>query len=119
MLRCCIWRLILSADRHLSRFDLAARRFERAVEHKEHRAEDVERDNMLALLYESADTIFMVLQMTDPDALELQPSLDGAGMSGEDAGFVYDVLNRASQSAFQASGLKGLKKELGKIAFGG
>jgi len=94
MLRCCIWRLLLSADRHLARFDLAARRYERAKEHKDTRAEHVERDNMLALLYESADTVYMVVQILDPDLLDLTSSLDGVGISGEDAGFVLDAVKR-------------------------
>ena len=93
-LHCNIWRELLSADRHISRFDMAARRYERAASVHDARAMFVERENMLASLYETIDTVFLVIRMIDPDVLDLQSSLDGVGITGDDAGFVHEVLER-------------------------
>lgn len=92
--RCCIWRLIRSADRHFDRFVLAARRYERALKRQDRHMMQAERDIMHALLYETADTVYIVLQILDPDLFEVRPSLDGSGLSGEDAMFIDETLNR-------------------------
>ncbi len=93
-LRCSIWRILLSADRHLARFDMAVRRYERAAAEHDTRTMFVERENMMALLYETADTVFMTVRMIDPEVLDLHASLDGVGLAGDDAGFVNEVMIR-------------------------
>ena len=93
-LRCGILRVLLSADRHIARFDMAVRRYERATFVHDTRTMFVERENMLACIYETLDTAFMVIRMIDPDVFDLQPALDGVGMKGEDASFINDILDK-------------------------
>ena len=93
-LRCAILRVLLSADRHINRFDMAVRRYERATFAHDTRTMFVERENMLACLYETLDTAFMVIRMINTDIFDLQSSLDGVGMKGEDATFIREILDR-------------------------
>jgi len=92
-LKCCLSKLLRSANRHLSRFDLAARRYHRALELGQKGVMAFERDTMWALLYEAADTVYLVFQLLDPDQLNLTSSSDGAGIAGEDAPFVREILD--------------------------
>ncbi|NLF25155.1 MAG: hypothetical protein GX589_05785 [Deltaproteobacteria bacterium] len=87
------WNILRSAERHFYRFDLAARRYHRALETKDKLGLAFERDIMLALLYEAADTVYIVLQLFDPDRLNLTSSADGAGIAGEDASYVREMMD--------------------------
>ena len=100
---CCgVWQVARSAQRHLQRFDLAAKRLERAIEAKDKRAIASEKDTMLALLYETVDTVYIVVQMLNPDALSLESVSDESSFSGEDAHFVYDLLQLLERVCAQA-----------------
>jgi hypothetical protein len=93
-LHCCVWKILRSADRHLERFDQARQRYQAALDLKDHAGVALERDNMLALLYETADTVFLIMQMFDLDSLDLHASSDGVGFAGEDAPFLRDTLDK-------------------------
>jgi hypothetical protein len=77
-----------SAEQHLERFPVVARRYHRALELNEATAAAYEKETMLALLYEALDTVYLVLQILDLNSLNLESSLDGTGLTGEDASFV-------------------------------
>lgn len=87
-----LWQIAHSADRHLLRFEQAARRRERAMKLQDKSSIDYEQQTMLALLYETLDTVFIVIQVLDPNVLRLESSLDGKGIAGEDASFVTEIL---------------------------
>lgn len=98
-MRCSVWRLVRSTERHFDRFGLAERRYERAARSGDEEMIGREREIMHALLYEAVDTVYMVLNILDPDGLEVRPSLDGVGLSGEDAIFVDQTLNQLERIA--------------------
>lgn len=72
-----------SADKHFHRLTLARKRWERAAELSERRAMEFEKETMLALLYEAADTIFIVIGLLELDEFRLEASADGQGIKGE------------------------------------
>jgi len=86
-----IWQFARTAELHLSRFEAAVRRYQRALAHNDTLTAAYERDVQSALLYEALDTVFIVIQRLNLDALRLESSSDGAGVVGEDANFVCDL----------------------------
>jgi len=93
-LRCNLWKILSSADKHLARFDMSVKRYSRATSIHDAHMMFVERENMLASLYETIDTTYITLKMIDFNILEVHAALDGVGIAGEDAGFVHEILDR-------------------------
>ena len=90
---CCkIWQVAKSAERHWQRCELAVKRYHRALDRKNDLAVNYEKEVMLILSYEALDTVFIALQLLDLDKLNLQSSTDGAGLTGEDANYVFELL---------------------------
>ena len=86
-----------SADRHFERMTLPRRRYLRAVTLGDKIAQKYEQETILTLMYEVADTVFIVLNSFDLDQFDVRVSMDGQGIWGEDAGEVVqlaDSLNR-------------------------
>lgn len=81
-----------SAEQHLERLPVVARRYQRALVLDDTIAAAYEKETMLALLYEALDTVYIVLQILDLNALSLESSLDGVGLAGEDASFVSSLV---------------------------
>jgi|GEM_PF-3590306 len=94
-----IWQLARTADRHLSRLTLALERYRRALLLHDSIAAAYEKETVLALLYETLDTIFIVVQQLDLNQLRLEASSDGSGMVGEDANFLCNLLQRLERTS--------------------
>lgn len=90
---CCkIWQVAKTAERHWQRSELAGKRYQRAVAANNQIASEYEKEVMLILSYEMLDTVFIALQLLDLDKLNLHSSSDGAGLAGEDANYVFELL---------------------------
>lgn len=86
------WFLARSAEDHFARLELPWRRYLRAREQKDLASIAYERRLMLALMYEIADTAYLVMNMLDFKRLELESSADGYGLAGESATDVVKTL---------------------------
>ncbi len=90
---CCkIWQITKTAERHWQRYQLSIKRYERAKAIENSMAMTYEKEIMLILSYEILDTIYIALQLLDLDKLNLQSSSDGHGLAGEDANYVFELL---------------------------
>ena len=101
-LRHWVWTILRSANRHFLRLDSAARRYHHALELHDETALAFERDLMHASLYEIVDTVYIIFEVFDLDHFDLTSSADGAGIAGEDAHFVRDVLDTMDKMCVKA-----------------
>ncbi len=88
-----IMEVARSSESHFGRFALSVQRLKRAEKQKDLFWVAAERLIMEILLYESIDTIFIVLALLDFDKFHLKASLDGYGVSGESASEILSILN--------------------------
>ncbi|NMC62155.1 MAG: hypothetical protein GYA55_03210 [SAR324 cluster bacterium] len=87
------------ADNHIRRFDLAAKRFLRAMKLHDKMSQAFERVLMFITLYEAIDHLCIVLNLLDFEKLDLESSLDGHGLSGDSAAEVVHLLNSVDEKA--------------------
>ncbi len=85
--------LILSAYRHLNRFDMAVRRLVLAERLADSVAKHYERDVMTILLYEALDHVYMAFSRLDLQGLGLGTCAAGNGLTGEHAHEALKVLD--------------------------
>jgi hypothetical protein len=105
-----IYEVALSGEKHFERLRLAHKRHERAQLFGDHAAMQMEKSIMHALLYEAADTSFLVMNLLDFDQFELQASVSGSGLAGESAAEITRILHALEQ---QCRKLHGLEHDLG------
>ncbi len=87
------WFLAKSAEDHFARYELPCRRYLRARGERDLASVAYERRVMLAILYEVADTAYLVMNVLDFDEIDLESSGDGYGLTGEGAADVLKVLS--------------------------
>lgn len=91
-MRVGIWQFARTVERHFARLAPAEERYLQAKRQGNLQATQYEKETVLALLYEIADTVFMTIQQLDLNSLHLESSADGLGLTGEDATFVFNLL---------------------------
>lgn len=106
------WYLARSGEEHFTRLDFALRRLRRAQALNDEGSIKYEREVVSALLYEIADTAYLVLAMLDFNQLELSSSEDGLGFVGEVAPDVVRTLNLLNN---QSSRLLEVEKSTGSV----
>lgn len=90
---CCkIWQITKTAERHWHRLLLSQKRLARATSINNAAALAYEKEVILISAYEILDTVYIALQLLDLDRLHLQSSSDGLGLTGEDANYVFELL---------------------------
>ena len=93
-----------SSDKHFERLVLARKRLARACAAGDRNSIEYEEQVILALLYEIADTIYMVSGLLELKDLQLGPSADGQGIVGEHAAeltHILDTMNRTAAKLLQ------------------
>lgn len=88
-----IRRITASAEHHFQRLASSELRYQRAKSLGDATSATWELDTMTALLYEALDTVYIVFQAMDPNALRIEATLDGRGIAGEDAPFLREILD--------------------------
>lgn len=97
-----------TGENHFKRIEFPKRRHARAFLNKDPLSADYETQCLLALMYEIADTSYLVLHLLDFDGLELQSSADGLGLAGDSAPGVIQILRTLDN---QCARLLALEKE--------
>ncbi len=88
-----------SAEDHFARFEMPCKRYLRAMEEGDLVAAAYEKRVMLAILYEVADTAYLVMNMLDFSQLKLDSSTDGYGLVGDDSAEVVSTLGLLEEHA--------------------
>ncbi len=86
--------ILESAQSHVQRLAQSRRRYLRARNHGDRTGAHYELEIMSALLYEIADTVFMVCNLLELNELDLSASADGQGLVGEHAAEVVYLFDR-------------------------
>ena len=108
------WHIARSGEEHFKRIEFTVKRHMRAKAAGDKTALPYENQVLAALLYEIADTGYLVLAMLDFDKLELDSSEDGRGLVGEvapDVVRILDLLDNQAIRLLEIEKLTGVKMD--------